>query len=479
MFPVFLLCVVFNLVFCENVTVSVLKGETLKLEGKQKIYDTKGCWRTFDGQHKCPFYTVSHYKGYEAKNFFWYHRPVGQEHFSLVGYKVNGTQNCSVSPVFGSRLGSCGDKFVLKDVRQEDSGTFKSRIKLGKRNSKVLLYKVEVEVLSPTIVPVALSKYNLLLKCCDRNSKARTFWLYNHPYGTATRRILLSGNSLHFTQMDAYFPLTENVQCCSRWGERDVCSASTPVVVDGSLCTESAPGRNWCQHRGKKFSSVELTADDSWKKMGRCSGREGCKIRSADSGNSTLCQGRIGALQGPFFTEEVVWRKKREHSLQEKYWTIGRNGTCFLPRFSGCASDLRFNPNLTDWGTYRQRQNGTITEFNVSVIGSPGVMLRLDHLGYATVVLSCVHGGYEEMEIKWNVDGSYEKVAVSGEKGEVLTLQADCWHSSKYWHADVRVSCEAVGKSWQGSSSAFYIKSFKDGCAWKRRAGLHILMDQS
>lgn len=458
-----------------NITVNVLRGDLVKLDGVEKVSTRKGCWIDhYTKKEKCPYFKVHHYKGYESKNFFWYYKPEGQQHYSLVGYTVNGTSNCSVSRKFEGRVDTCGVVFQFR-ARLEDVGAFKSRIKLGKSNSKVLFYKVDVQVLAPVLVPTAQGKYNLLLMCCDRNPKADTFFLYNHPYGVKTRRILTGDKRILITQMDANFPVDENVKCCSRWKEFEKCGPSTFVVVDGSLCTETAPGRNWCQKRGVDLKYNELTSHDSWRQRGSCAGTNVCKVKNIGAGVHSVCEGKEVKLSGELDRVEY-WRKQRENVEVEKWWTIGSNGTCYVPGFNYCGANLKFSPTVTDGGVYRQRTNYSVLDFNVTVIKQPGVMLQLDHLSYEYVKVTCVHGEYELMKIQWHIDGTYEKATVSGANNETLTILPDCWYSNKHWNAHVRIYCTASGYTWQGRSSQFFIESYKDGCAWRRKAGFHILM---
>lgn len=462
--------------FDVNITVNVLRGAVVTLDGVQKVTVKRGCWMELaTKREKCPYYTVKNYAGYEQKDFYWYYRPEGWTHFTLIGCTIKGVSNCSLSTVFEGRVDRCDHVLKFRNAKLEDVGVFKSRIKLGKGRAKLLYYKLDVEVLSPVLVPVAQGKYNLLLKCCDRNSKAETFFIYNHPYGRKTRRLLGSGNRLLITQMNAEFPVDENIKCCSRWADYEQCGPNTFTVVDGSLCTETAPGRNWCQHRGDTLRFNELTSHESWKKRGSCSWTNVCKVKAVTDGVRNVCEGQEVVLNGQI-SNYTVWRKQRPNAIREKWWDLGSCGTCTISGFKNCSTKLVFTPNITDGGVYRQRTNWTVEDFNLTVVKSPGVMLQLDRLSYEAVTLTCVHGGFEPMKIQWKVDGSYEKFTVSGPNNETLTLEPDCWHSNKLWHAHVRVYCMASGYTWQGRSSQFLIENFRDGCAWRRKAGFHILM---
>lgn len=483
MFKLLLLVAGLSAGACFNVTVQlhVLENSTLLLDGSEKQYSNVGCWKPMGEKNEvCPYNTVQHFEKYKQRGygFFWYFRHTDNDKFGLIGRFEKGNETCNISPYFSGFISSCGYVLKVNNIGIRHEGIYKARIKVGKNHSKVLLYKVNVSKLSPVIVPGAESKHNLLLRCCDRNKEASTYFTFSYGrLDTKTSRRLFYGNSVLFTQMDAYYSIIERTKCCAKWHGYEKCGRLTPMVIDGSLCTKHAEGRGWCKNRGVKFTSFGVTPGN-WKNFETtCSGENKCKIDQVYSGVSHVCFGKQASLIGLDSSGDTIWRKKRESTQQAKWRTIGINGNC-SKKYSDCSKYLTLTfDSWGDAGTFRQKTNSTV-DFRVTAVLPPDVMLELFIIIPGALKFGCNHSGSENYKIYWEIDGIYEAV-VPTKNSAVLYLQTDCWYSNKHWNANARVRCRVEGQTWVGYSSYFYANHYRNGCNWRVKSmGFHELMKQ-
>lgn len=448
------------------------------MKGQVEVSTGKGCiW--LHGKQSCITKTVNLFEGKESQDLFWFFKQRGNDKFYKIAERVGGKSNCSVSSLLKDRLASCNTTFKLTSAKLSDRGEYKLRFREGKRKSLFFLFVVDVEALSPVLVPKALSKYNFVFQCLDRNKKVHCQPRYKQTFITSSKRILQSndGSTLLLTQMNAKFRTKDTVSCCSFWKGWQICGPSVLISVDGSVCTGEAQ-RNWCKpSRGAPFGVVEAHSGRGWENVGdKYVDDSKCLVSKIGPGNVTACENRTIVLQDK--VDVGKWLRLRQYVDGGKKWRslISKNETCVFKRISNCSKDLSFRPLLEDSNVYKKKGNKSGL-FNLKVISSPGVMLSLLEMTPTHFRLGCSHGGFEKVNVTWMVSGIYESYVVEGYGKDRIKVWPDCWYSNKYWQARMKIKCKVVGATWEGTSPAFYMEAFRNGCHWRTpRPGFAAIM---
>lgn len=445
----------------------VLSGYDVVLDGKEEVSTGRGCFWLY-GKQNCITRTVDNFVGKEDQDLFWFFRQKGNNKFYKIGERVGGKSNCSFAPVLRDRLESCNTTLKLVSSRLEDGGTYKLRFREGKRKSLFFFFLVDVQNLNPVVVPKALSKYNFVTECFDRNPNAVCQPRYSQTFITTTKRIKQSedGSKLLFTQMHAKFRTKDTISCCSYWKGWQSCTPSILISIDGSVCEREAD-RNWCKARGQPFGVVEAHSRFDWYKIGdKIVDNSSCLVSRIGPGNVTACENRSSLLRGE--SEDAPWLRQRQFVSGEKWRSLASNGSCVFERFSNCSKNLVFRPLLQDSNIYKQKGNESGL-FNLSVIPSPGVVLELLEMKPTDFRIKCNYGGFEKVNFTWIVRGVFESYVVLGERRDSIKVWPDCWYSNKYWQARMKIQCKVTGATWEGTSPAFYMEAFRDGCHWREQ----------
>lgn len=444
---------------------NIMFGMNVVLNGEVEVSTGKGCF-WYQGKQRCITKTVNLFEGKESNDLFWFFKQHGDNKFYKVAQRVSGKANCSLSPQLKHRLVSCNTTFKLLNARLSDRGQYKLRFREGKRKSMFFFFNVDVQILSPVLVPKALSKYNFVVECLDRNKNVNCQPRYKQTFVTTSKRIKQSadGSSLLVTQMHAKFRTRDTISCCSYWEGWQVCGPSVLVSVDGSVCTNEAQ-RNWCKaSRGVHFGAVEAHSGPGWEKVGdKYVENSTCLVSKLGPGNVTACENKSIVLHETGGGGD--WMRQRQYADGNKWRSLVFNGSCIFERISSCKGDLTFRPLVEDTNNYKTKGNDS-SLFNLKVISSPGVMLELLEMTPTHFKLKCNHGGFEKVKITWFVSGIFESYITEG-NGDRIKVWPDCWYSKKYWQARMKIQCKVEGETWRGTSPAFYMEAFRNGCHWR------------
>lgn len=448
--------------------------------------------RNADGDR---IYAEEHNKKYR---YNWYFRPNGLRDFYLIGSGLNGIDDCRKAPPFGFRITKCGGHLVVNYLKVTDDGMYKVIIKVGQKtfSQEWLIY---VRHQNPILVPVKMSKHNLIVRCVDTTcSGCETRvqmtrpglpegadiddyqWKYSFRTRSDYERFLKWGEDEYGKERTSYGLLTQmrvDVPAavyarCSSFGSEKKFSRWVYLRIDGSLCTEYAPDREWCKAKGDPEALTKdytLKGTKDWHKyIQPMNTYDHCRKTEVGPGYSSVC-----SKQPVTMKTRIPWGGYGDWGFYQKYLSsqlrkvVATNGTCLSNQFEYCNSEMKIktlsNHNSGHWN-FNQGKNAI--GFDLNVRDKLSVYLRLDSLTERDIVFYCDYQAYgEKATVTWLVNGIYNDWRHY--EGERMQLHSDCWYSRKYWGAKVTVRCHVKTGTWEGTSPPFMYSAYKNGCEWK------------
>lgn len=403
-----------------------------------------------------------------AKKYMWMFERQGGK-FDTIGE----TGNCSLCSKFEGREETCNQTLLITKMTPGDSGCYKLRSRFKKGNSSITYFKVQVIHFGPVLVPLALSKYSIALKCVDPFAPPKTIqfvFIWGETWYRKKPTIIIrrgTNTMTTVTQMNDWMHGAFYAACCSffEWNKERWCGPTAEIRhLDGDLCTNEVPARNWCPkwqgdntnwklHFGLKGGTTFQEIDTWYNPLSTC------KKTNTGPGTSTACVGHPFTLKSTLETSSN-WNERGSPCNHTHVHKIGGNGTCTDDRYSYCNSNLKINSVAWSGNTFQSRIGNLTNQFSVKPKTKLGVNLAILSLEPSGIKLKCVYRTTEQVTVKWFITGIYEKAQA---ENDVMKIDLDCWYSHTYWQFKGGVRCEVQTETWKGVSSTFTFEAFRTG----------------